>query len=250
MRIILPAALCLLLTHCRSSGDKIIDIPVDSTYALTEVSDLPATAIPAGLNITGDVQQVKKWTDLLGENWLITSYTAPYDDMHPDGEEAQTAAVHAWHYTGTDTGYMLTWTVSDQVKQCPFDITASFLPGSITITDLDRDNISEIKLQYATACRSDVSPADMTLLLYEQEEKYSLRGTRWMATVPGQRFTVTEKDVNLADLPVQQDEYEQIMQAFGRYKSETDFKEAPPAFLLFARQEWLKYANEQPAENK
>jgi hypothetical protein len=140
--------------------------------------------------------------------------------------------------------------MTDGIKTCPFDITAAFIKDAVTVTDLDKDGIPEIKIQYATACRSDVSPADMKLLLYENGEKYALRGIRWIRSAPSDTFTVTENNVNLEKLPRKQDEIDQMVMSFGRYESEKDFANAPPAFLSFAKSEWLKYVKENMGESE
>jgi hypothetical protein len=94
------------------------------------------------------------------------------------------------------------------------------------------------------ACRSDVSPAYMKLIMHEDTMKYSLRGPMWINAGADDKFTVTENDMNLEKLPVKTDEYEQILQSFGRYESEKEFATAPAVFLQHARKQWMKYVKE------
>jgi hypothetical protein len=46
------------------------------------------------------------------------------------------------------------------------------------------------------------------------------------------------------NLNVKKDEYEQILQGFGRYESEKEFVTAPAVFLQHARKQWMKYVIE------
>jgi hypothetical protein len=142
-----------------------------------------------------------------------------------------------------DTGYSLLWKISDAEKNCEFDLTAEFLKFSTVIADLDQDDVAETIIQYKLACRSDVSPAQMKLIMHEGESKYALRGLMWVKSAENDRFTVTEKTVNLESMPGSNagDEWEKN---YGKYRSEKDFANAPPSFVKFARKQWLKYAIE------
>lgn len=205
--------------------------------------------IPSSIKIKGQVQEALKWNDNLGENIFITSYMAPYDDKDEQyGEDGQTAELHAYHYAKKEGNYREVWTLNEVEKACPFDITCEFIPGSTTVTDMDKDGIAETKVQYAMACRSDVSPAAMKLLMNENGTKYMLKGNRWLAYSPEIKFNVTDSNVNLAILPKLKDETEEMLRSFGRYENEKDFAGAPSPFLFYARTEWLKHVKEKIGE--
>jgi len=138
--------------------------------------------------------------------------------------------------------------MNEVVKTCPFDITCNFVPGAITVTDLDKDGIAETKVQYIIACRSDVSPAIMKLALYENGTKYTLTGNTWVPYSPEFKFDVTEANVNMEKQPKLKDETEEMLRGFGRYESEKDFASAPASFLPYARTEWIKYVKEKMGE--
>ncbi len=225
--------------------------PANTTASVTiEPVKITAADIPASIKIKGKVQEVWKWNDNQGENILITSYVAPFNDKEKNkyGEEGQTAELYAFHYAKKDGDYIQIWTMSDTEKSCPFDITCEFPKGSTTITDLDKDGIPEIKVQYIIACRSDVSPADMRLNMYENGRLYMLRGSTWIPYSPEFKFEVTENNVNLEKLLPPKDETDAMLRSFGRYENENDFAAAPPEFIAFARREWLKYCREKMGE--
>ena len=85
-------------------------------------------------------------------------------------------------------------------------------------------------------------------MIYENGEKYSLSGLMWLPYSPDFKYDVTEKDVNLENVPKLKDETEEMLRSFGRYQSEKDFTKAPSEFLTFARSEWLKYSKEKMGE--
>ena len=66
----------------------------------------------------------------------------------------------------------------------------------------------------------------------------------WIAKInlkPGKYFYkfIVEGTRKLAD------EMAELERTMGKYNSEYQFSNAPPAFLAFARKEWIKYAEEK-----
>jgi hypothetical protein len=223
---------------------------IEVEFSRIQPVKIAVTDLPNDLKFKGKVQEAWQWKDKLGDNILIASYIAPYDDKQKNeyGEEGQTAELHTFHYLRKDSGYKILWKISDTEKACPFDITCGFIDGSMTVTDLNNNGIAETKVQYAIACRSDVSPAYMKLIMHEDTVKYSLRGNRWLKYSPEFKFEITENDANLEKLPKPKDETKEMMRSFGRYENEKDFVTAPTEFLTYARKEWLKYAKEKMGE--
>jgi hypothetical protein len=208
MRVLLLTCFTLVLFSCNSSSKKNDNQETDDTaridklpLQLPKAEPVKATAadIPATIKLKGKVQEVWKWTDNTGENIFITSFVAPYDEKNKNeyGEEGQSAELHAFHYARKDNGdYMQVWMLNDGEKICSFDITCEFIKDATSITDLDQDGVAEITVQYKLACRSDVSPALMKLIMHEGEAKYALRGMMWYGS-PEEKFEVTEKNANL-----------------------------------------------------
>ncbi|NOT49661.1 MAG: hypothetical protein HOP10_00115 [Chitinophagaceae bacterium] len=240
MRYTLVAVIAVCLFCCKSP-----DKAGNSVVVIWPVA-MSAEKLPSSLPIKGKFHEAWQWTDKSGENILVTSYVEPYDDKEKNefGEEGQTAELHAAQYVKKDTGYVLVWKNDGGVKACPFDITNEFIKDAITVTDLDKDSLLEVTVAYRTACRSDVSPSNMKLIIYEGTSKYSLNGYSWLRSSPEDSFTVTEKDVNLETLPNFKPD-EDFMMLPGRYESEKGFASAPTEFLIYARQQWMKFVKER-----
>ncbi len=256
MRALLISFSAIVLFSCNSLGKKDPNQAMDDTERMdnpvSKVEPVKAAAsdLPSAVKVKGTIQEVWKWNDILGENFLITTYIIPSDEKgeYVYGEKGRTDELYAYHYAGKGNNYKEVWSLKEEERECPFDITLGFIPGSVMITDLDKDNIAEIKVQYSKACRSDVSPAMMKLLIEENGASYGLQGYMWIAYSPDFKYEVTEKDVNLEKLPKAKDETDRMLRSFGRYETERDFVNAPPEFLNYARSEWLKYSKEKMAE--
>ncbi len=236
------------LFACNSKSDKQYVPGADEPKRLTNLMRIQHPVTPDGITLKGTIHEAWGWEDSLGQNRLFLTEVPPYDTPGTDEEDGQTAELYAAHFIGDSGQYRQVAIVSDAEKNCPLDITCQFIPGSTTITDLDSNGIAEIKVQYEQTCRGDVSPANMKLVMIENGRTYSLSGSRWVYTGEGETFNVTEENVNLERQPKSRDEIDQMMYGFGRYESEKEFTGAPPAFISFARKEWLKYAKEKTNE--
>lgn len=248
----------LFVLSCNNAKKEKQDVnKQDSSVAVTEPSTSNTAAsiepvqgsaadIPENIKLKGQVQEVWKWKDNAGENLLITTAVAPFEVKQKNefGDNSQTAQLFAFHYVKSgEAPFTQLWMLSDAVNECPFDITCAYLKNSTLITDLDKDGLAETTLQYKLTCRSDVSPADMKLIMHEGADKYALRGVMWYG-MPDAPFTVTEENANLETLPGYKKGSDDYVTTFGRYESEKDFAKAPPAFLTHARRQWIQFAKE------
>lgn len=255
MKFLFFICLVSLLSGCNSSSsEKDTKQPMDDTSRLNKLPlQLPkvepvkgtAADIPATIKLKGKVQEVWKWTDNLGENLLITTVVVPYDDKgkDQDEEDGKTGELYAFQYAKKEADYKQIWMITDAEKVCPFDISCEFIKNAAVVTDLDQDGVAETTVQYKLACRSDVSPALMKLVMHEGQTKYALRGVMWYGS-PEEKFTVTENDANLETLPGYKKTDDEYYKTWGRYESEKEFATAPPEFLKHARQQWMKFVKE------
>ncbi len=255
MRILWFACLALAFTTCDSSSEKTTaEEKEKKDTSISEPSEtfvspleLAVPDIPKTIKFRGKVQDAWQWIDKSGENIFFTSVVAPYNDNDKGeaGEDGQTAELYAFHYIKKDGNYELAWQMKDGEISCPLDIVTEFIKGGATVTDLDKDGIFETKVQYALACHGDVSPSAMKLILQENKSVYTLQGNRWIKYGPEAKFDVNAKNVNLETLPKTANEGDAVMQSLGRYESEKAFVDAPPEFLEYARNEWLKHVIEK-----
>lgn len=254
MRYLLLCLVAGLLTNCNSSAKKDPNKEMDDTARMDpppaqarKIEPVKGTAadVPGTIKVKGVIQEVWKWTDDLGENLLITSVVAPFDDKEKNeyGEEGQTAELHAFHYAKKEGDYRQLWMMNDKEKTCPFDITCDFIKDAVAVTDLDADGLAETTLMYRIACRSDVSPSTLKLVMHEGEKKYTLRGLTWYG-MGDAKFEVTESNANLEKLPGYKGTEDEFVKTFGRYESEKEFEGAPPEFLSHARNRWIRFVKE------
>lgn len=260
MRILFIAAAALLASGCNSNSkkndpNKTMDDtarmdhpPVTPAMVITPVK-MTAADIPAAIKTRGKFSEGWKWTDKLGENIFFTTVFESPVQKDKWGDESQSAELFAFHYVKSGTGdFVKRWQLTDGEKDCVFDLTCDFIRDAATVTDLDQDGIAETKVQYAMACRSDVSPAYMKLVMHEDTVKYSLRGNMWLPWSPDMKYEVTAENVNLEKIPKTDDDLDMLVKRSGRYENEKDFAGAPAVFLNFARTEWLKFSKEKLEE--
>jgi hypothetical protein len=137
-----------------------------------KLTDLPPNAYK------GKVVKSLSWTDKNGAHILVLTEVAPFlSQKRKNGDDYYDAELYAYLYIKKGGTYQLSWKVTDFIRQCFFDITTTFQTNALAITDLDGNGTAETWLVYRLACRSDVSPSTMKLIMYEGDRKYAIRGT-------------------------------------------------------------------------
>ncbi len=87
----------------------------------------------------------------------------------------------------TDRKGKVLWTVRDFVRDCTDDVDVELeMLAPISITDIDDNGLNEIWMPYKMACRGDVSPAVMKIIMYEGTKKHAMRGTTRIPTGDGE----------------------------------------------------------------
>lgn len=193
--------LCLSLFSLHLPGQKKI-----------KITTLDQKHIPPSCPYQGTVQKALTWVDSNGKNMVLTCATGNFsnDTSSMDGQDAE---LYAYHYVIQNNKTNLMWKIFDYVRDCPVDIEASFILNAIQITDLNADNLAEIWIMYKTACRGDVSPADMKIIMYEGKNKYAMRG---------------QNRVKLDDKTF----------LGGQFKFDNMFNKAPVSFKTYAKKMW------------
>jgi hypothetical protein len=185
------------------------------------MKDFNKNDLPSDVKYQGSVISGKRWSDKNGENIIILTTTKEhstgkkgYDDEYERAKE-----LYGYQYVKKSDGWSQLWKVNDFIKDCPVDLTLEFIGGSLMVTDLNNDGVAETTFLYKMACRGDVSPCDLKLIMHEGETKYAIRGTmkifvdnRWYG---------------------------------GDYKVDKFFNEAPSGFLEYAKEQWNKFKTEK-----
>jgi hypothetical protein len=193
------------------------------TTTRTEVSmiEFDKSSLPSEIKYTGNIVTGKRWTDKNGENILILTKTKVKEKKVKEygaEENVLESELYGYHYVSTGGSFTLLWKINDFIKDCPLDLTLDFITGSLSITDLNENGIAESTFLYKMACRGDVSPSDLKLIMHENDSKYALRGNMHVK-IEG-------------------------FSEGGNYKVDKSFDSAPNGFLDYAKSQWKEYKTE------
>jgi hypothetical protein len=211
---LLFAALCVLIVSCGQ--------PHTQSAKLT-VSKLDKKAIPASIKYDGVVDTAVKYSDADGDHIV---FTTEYDDTEPgDDNEDRINGIHLQGYCYKLNGdkCQREWQMNDLVTKCEVDLAADFVNNTFAVTDLDNNGRGEVWLMYHMACRGDVSPSSIKIIMHEGAKKYALRGE-------------SRVKVNATDY------------YGGTYKLDEAFQKGPAQFRQHALQLWDKHHNEDFGE--
>ncbi|MBD0319806.1 MAG: hypothetical protein ICV87_05705 [Gemmatimonadetes bacterium] len=177
--------------------------------------DVALTSLSRTMAHQGRPVVAKRWTDRLGENTLVLTQTGKRrGGACQYGEEVcSDAEVYAYHYVTRGATTSLLWRTTDFMRGCSFDLYAGYVPESVAITDLDGDGVAESSFMYLLACRSDVSPATLKLIMHEGAQKYAARGTSRPRGAP----------------------------EGGAMRLDDAFARAPRSFAAFAGEQWRRF---------
>lgn len=232
----------LLLLACKSSDQpdgenkSVTDEPEKSVNVAPESvdeSEIAETTIPMDFGLRkvgeeelraflydGDLVNCWSWDDKNGTNYLIRAIESP-ELEYPldDGTEFYRQNLNVYHYyQKLDSEPVLLRDLTDFVKECDFDIVLYHLEP-VVLTDLDEDNIGEITFGYRTACTSDVSPSTQKVVLFENGDKYILRGETLVLGYGGEFEPGNELNEAPAGFQVEMEKY------WEANKKEYDFEE-------------------------
>ncbi|HEX8320971.1 M949_RS01915 family surface polysaccharide biosynthesis protein [Longimicrobium sp.] len=155
--------------------------------AALEVLSFDPEALPPNADVTGDVVDGARWRDANGENVVVLAETGEFpaagecDVDHP----CRDAEIRAYHFARNGAAWKRLWLVTDFERTCGWDLTARFVKGSLSVTDLDHDGVGESTFLYTLTCTSDVSPSTLKLIMHEGQAKYAIRGTTDLSAVLG-----------------------------------------------------------------
>ncbi len=221
---------------------------ITNSFYAKEIQKLSKTEIPKTITYKGNFEIGYKWKDINGENYLILSSTQKIIEKVNteivDGNEYG-KFIYAQQSVISNGNLKLLWNIKDYERNCPFDLDVSFIKESIKVTDIDSNGITETLIAYKLTCRSDISPSRMKILMHENQNKFGLRGYMRLL-FPNQ--TLNENDIfeyNESKLSESQKKEMYYTESEGRYENELDFKNAPKAFLDFAKKNWKELSIEK-----
>jgi len=207
-KILFTGLICIiavLIIHAQESVIK------RETKLPPRVTKADIESLPQETRNKGKIIDAVRWTDDDGEHTLVTTETGEIGGA----EHTKSAGLFAFHYLSRQNKNELTWKMNDAIKDCPVDVEVGFVRNTFAVTDIDKNGKAEIWLMYTTACRGDVSPANMKIIMYESGKKYAARGTNKV------KISDTESEG-------------------GEYVFDDAFKNAPSAFRHYADKLWQK----------
>jgi hypothetical protein len=131
--------------------------------------------LPKNISLLGKPMQAIKFQDNSGSCIAITTQTGE----QPQKGDDEFKQVHLYSYVykiNAAAPVALIWQLHDMVTDCNLDIVANFIPGSLTITDLDKNGKAEVWVAYRLSCRGDISPSELKIIMHEGATKYAKRG--------------------------------------------------------------------------
>lgn len=186
MRSVLPFVLLLLFANaCNNPAEKptVSDGPKDplttennpanNVSSVNRFALLPfdKSGTPLKDSLQGHLVDGAKWTDREGEHLVLLLQT---DNVMVRDKQNQRITVYCYQ---RDSGYWKQkWMVQDRIADCPVDAVCEFFPGSLSVTDVDHNDMGEVCFLYKLSCKGDASPDDKKLILYEGNAKYAIRG--------------------------------------------------------------------------
>jgi|SRR6185503_7536740 len=182
--------------------------------AQIKVTDVDKNTIPKSIQFKGHIVNAVKYTDSEGTHLVITTETGIVAGKDT-ADQMSNADLYAYCYKVEGNKLTLAWQMHDFFNDCPLEEVVNYIPGTFAVTDLNNDGKAEVWLMYLVACRSDVSPGSLKIIMHEGNKKYAMRG---------------ENRVN--DLP---NKY-----VGGRYTFDDAFKAGPKPFRDYAQQLWKK----------
>ena len=157
----------------------------DSSLDTLEFEKIGYHDIPRELDIRGILVEALRWEDSSGKNYILVltqtgifPVTVKLKIENKKIKIGDRAELNAYLFSARNktTTYKKIWTLFDFQDCNHLQIYAGFIKNSLTITDLNNNNIPEITFLYTKSCRADeTSPAGKKLFMYEGKTKYAIR---------------------------------------------------------------------------
>lgn len=168
----------------QDSVAKSTEVKSINFLAITNADDFPSWL---EIKIDGTISYGAKWKDGNNEN-VFFIITKP---------STKNIFLTANHYLLKNNVADLIWSVSDSVVNCSSDANLNYFPGSLSITDINKDDIAEIAFGYTQRCGGEKKEDNLRYLLRANNESYIIDGTTRIFTdnkyIGGEKKRVDEK---------------------------------------------------------
>jgi hypothetical protein len=136
--------------------------------------------IPRDLEFRGILVEALKWDDILGTNILVLTQTGAFNikENSTDNYSQEKAELSAYLFRKGKKGeYIRKWKIHDYAENFGVDMYVGFVKRSITISDVDKDGVSEVSIPYQLIVRGGMDPGEFKIIMYENSDKYAVRGS-------------------------------------------------------------------------
>jgi hypothetical protein len=184
-----------------------------------QIKSVPITAgeVPKSINFEGKFVKGFQFTDAAGEHLFLAAETGVINSkVENDEDYFRSAMLYAYQFDLKNEKWEQQWRVIDFEKDCALDVSAAFTRDALLITDLNNNGKAEVWLMYKIACRGDVSPSNLKIIMYEDGKKYAMRGQSFVKLSAAETYG-------------------------GKYALDQAFKTGPKVFVQYAEKLWGKY---------
>ncbi|HQO10501.1 MAG TPA: hypothetical protein PLK90_06845 [Clostridiales bacterium] len=223
----------------------IIFSPLFSQFNEIQTTKIGIEDLPFGIKVKGKIVEIFRWDDKNGTNYFISSAIGPHRKRFEDHEDEVSKQIFAEQYVIKNDSLEILWNF-DLKLTCQMNLELLIIPNSVCITDLDKNGVTETTFVYKTANRSDVSPADIELIMHENKNIFSLKGKTFI------RCSEHLMDIDFNDYELSLENITDTLKPpylltkeYGRYINDDDFANSPNIFLQFAIHIWKKHIEEK-----
>jgi len=209
-----------LIAGCSKKDDKgLTDKTIKDPNTRDSVSEISykIEEIPKTMIYSGTVVASVNWKDKNGLNFVIISETKEKTKEVTDGNNNKNSVkskeLFGYQYIMKNDSADILWRIQDFQEKCNSDLFLNYVSNSLSVTDVNKNDIGECTFLYTMGCMSDVSPLTYKLLMREGIDKYVIKGTQLVVTP---NFKPYGGEINI----------------------DKSFDNAPAGFLDYAKQQW------------
>lgn len=128
-------------------------------------------------DIQGKILKEIKYTDQTGDNVIVLTQTDIITQKCDYADECRNQDIYAYRFLLNQGKPQQMWQIRDFMHDCDLDaFFTKFRLDSVSITDLNNNNLKEVWIPYQTFCSGDPAPIPSKIIAYEGTQKYALRG--------------------------------------------------------------------------
>lgn len=158
-----------------------------------KIDTLSYDDIPKYIDFRGTVVEALKWNDAVSEKILIQTVTGQFNwkDYEENSknymiQDKSELYAYLFEKKHNEDKFNFSWKIYDYKECFGVDWFTGFIPKATTITDINKDGITEITIPYVLICRGGMDPGTMKIIMYENGVKYALRGLTMVGGCEGQ----------------------------------------------------------------